>query len=338
MGNSNAIGDSKQKSLRKGILKKAAILATVAAVTGAAATAQQKAQKSEALVGLIFTVVSTVVGTVGSIAGGIAGNNAERRQAEEERRRQEEEERQARIREALESAEHNVRLQETEEDNVNDKKVDISVSDNSAIIEENSLSQYSSRTNLNRPKVVKGINTGGFGVTAEEETKTGISEIEEVDEILDEVIDDTVEEIETEDEEVDNKYGDLNAAQSTPSNIVRFTLDDLELEDDYSDSIDTIYEEVFAHGVGVIGNNENIGEDNYLEIDESLLMSEDEAKEHPLVQQGIIDYENLILLDFGMRNGTIDGEILSMMYESGEITEECHNALVEMMESINSEE
>ena len=58
MGNVN-VSTKADQSKRKGILKKAALLATVASITSAAAIGNQKPKESEALIGAIIGIVST---------------------------------------------------------------------------------------------------------------------------------------------------------------------------------------------------------------------------------------------------------------------------------------
>ena len=347
MGNSNV-----QNSSRKNILKKAAMLATVASITGAIGVGSQKPKESEALIGAIIGIISTVVSVGAGIGSSVAESNAQkeaRRQAEAEARRQAEEERRRAEQEAREkalaSAEHNIRVQQQEQASEEvGKEINISAADNSALSEQQQQSATSSfSSSINRPtSVPKDINVGGFGAPAEvtEQKVENIESVEnegnavqdETEAITQDVINESLDTVENNEYELS-----LNSMNEIESNIVRFSIDDLELEDTFSDvdSSSVVYEDVVAHGLGIVGGEDNNVE--YVEIDESNLMSDEEAEQHILVQEGIFTSEDVILLDFGIRSGAITQEVLNIMYENQEISDEYYEGAVILMAQIYDE-
>jgi len=198
MGTTN-INKNNEQSKRKGILKKAALLATVASITSAAAIGNQKPKESEALIGAIFGVISTVIGVATGIGQGVAETVAQRnarKQAEEEARRQAEEEKrraeEERMRQLLEtSSDHNVRLSAQEEEDES-KVINISVADNTSLQGAQSAQSMRSKGNLQKPSSPpKGIHVGGFGAVEEDDTQ--IENIVTENEVLDESVYDEME-------------------------------------------------------------------------------------------------------------------------------------------------
>ncbi|AID45291.1 Helicase related protein [Candidatus Arthromitus sp. SFB-mouse-SU] len=398
MGNVN-VSTKADQSKRKGILKKAALLATVASITSAAAIGNQKPKESEALIGAIIGIVSTVIGVatgIGQTAADIVSQQKaaeEARRAEEEARRQAEEQaRQERMREQLEtSAEHNVRLAEQE---VSDsKEINISIADNSSLQESQALGHaMRSKGGLQKPSSPpKGINVGGFGASDEVEENDEIQNIVEEDasdEYVEEIVDDFVEEIHDEvveeslqesfdvDNSVDESYesnegevvetkktetitkkinlnknsliqsnkksptkvetnvsnngisidigNSLDDEDDSPSNVIRFDIN--EKEDD--DGI--IYEEILINS----GTNKNKYDGVEVGVSDDMLMSTEDAENHHLVKDGYLSAEDLILLDFAIRSGAITGEILDIMYDNGDISDEYYGAGLSLIEEI----
>lgn len=369
MGNANVStnGNGKENGIRKKVLKKAAMLATVASITGACAVGGQKPKESEALIGCIIMAVVSAVGIASSVATSVyetesaknmqnqaiaeqkrqeeeARKQAEeeaRRQAEEEARRQAEEAERARVEAALQSGTHNVRLQEQDEEQ--GKTIDISSADNSAVLEQQqqeALARARKRNSIKRPVAPPtDVNVGGFGVDDEEEVQENISsdilENEIDEEIISEDISDIQEEVYEEQETQEyEEVTDEESGDSSGSNIVRFSLDDLSFENnDGEDGVTNVKEELIAHGFGMVNEDYN----DYVEIDENTLMSDEEAENHRLVKEGALTAEDIILLDFGIRNGTITEEVVNIMYESGEISDEYYEAAMELIFEIYEE-
>lgn len=307
MANTNA----ENLSMRKKIYKKAAVLAAVATITGVASTSTQKAEKSEAIFGLILGVVSTVMGVGTEIAGSVQASkqNAEQerlqREEEERIRKEEEAAREAeRVAAALKDAKNDVRLQQQQQEELDkqqqegtvNKVINMQIADNSNVANQaaqQSVSVFKTGS-LNRPaNPPKDVHIGGFGADIEEE--------------------DVV-------EENNNAVLQNNVEQPQESNIVRFSLNDLD-DDDLDELISqTNSEEFFA------------------ELDVSSIMSEKEAMNHELVQLGYLSAEELILLDFGIRNGTIDQNILDEMLEQGIVTDEYYEGACYLIAGISEED
>ena len=76
---------------------------------------------------------------------------------------------------------------------------------------------------------------------------------------------------------------------------------------------------------------------DYVEVDEDMLMSEKDAQNHRLVEEGFLSAEEIILLDFGIRNGTINEDVLNSMYESGEVSDEYYEGAMELLFEIYEE-
>ena len=382
----NVSGNGKENTLRKKVLKKAAMLATVASITGACAVGGQKPKESEALIGAIIMAIVAGITTAASIGQSVyetesaknmqneaikeqqrqerAAREAEERakkEAEEQARREAEE---ARIKAALEDPNYNVRLQEQDEEE--GKTIDMSSADNSAVLEQQqqeAMARARRRSNIKRPTVPpKDLNVGGFGVEEEvaEEVVTEdiVNNEEEVveevvtedivnneEEVVEEIVtedivnneEEIVEEIVTEDivnneEEVvedivdddviytDEGYGEFVESDSE-SNIVRLSLKDVDFD---SDEFNGVIEQITTGG-------------DYVEVDEDMLMSEKDAQNHRLVEEGFLSAEEIILLDFGIRNGTINEDVLNSMYESGEVSDEYYEGAMELLFEIYEE-
>ena len=382
----NVSGNGKENTLRKKVLKKAAMLATVASITGACAVGGQKPKESEALIGAIIMAIMMGVTAAASVGQSVyetesaknmqnqaikeqqrqerAAREAEERakkEAEEQARREAEE---ARIKAALEDPNYNVRLQEQDEEE--GKTIDMSSADNSAVLEQQQQEAMASarrRSNIKRPTVPpKDVNVGGFGVEEEvaEEVVTEdiVNNEEEVveevvtedivnneEEVVEEIVtedivnneEEIVEEVVTEDivnneEEVvedivdddviytDEGYGEFVESDSE-SNIVRLSLKDVDFD---SDEFNGVIEQITTGG-------------DYVEVDEDMLMSEKDAQNHRLVEEGFLSAEEIILLDFGIRNGTINEDVLNSMYESGEVSDEYYEGAMELLFEIYEE-
>ena len=366
MGNVNVSGNGKENALRKKVLKKAAMLATVASITGACAVGGQKPKESEALIGAIIMAIVAGVTTAASIGQSVyeteSAKNMQnqavkeqkrqeeeaRKQAEEARKQAEREAEEARIQAALEDPNYNVRLQEQDEEE--GKTIDMSSADNSAVLEQQqqeAMARARRRNSIKRPTAPpKDVNVGGFGVeeeVAEEVVTEDIvnNEEEVVEEIVTEDIvnneEEIVEEIVTEDivnneEEVvedivdddviytDEGYGEFVESDSE-SNIVRLSLKDVDFD---SDEFNGVIEQITTGG-------------DYVEVDEDMLMSEKDAQNHRLVEEGFLSAEEIILLDFGIRNGTINEDVLNSMYESGEVSDEYYEGAMELLFEIYEE-
>ena len=366
----NVSGNGKENTLRKKVLKKAAMLATVASITGACAVGGQKPKESEALIGAIIMAIVAGITTAASIGQSVyetesaknmqneaikeqqrqerAAREAEERakkEAEEQARREAEE---ARIKAALEDPNYNVRLQEQDEEE--GKTIDMSSADNSAVLEQQqqeAMARARRRNSIKRPTAPpKDVNVGGFGVeeeVAEEVVTEDIvnNEEEVVEEIVTEDIvnneEEIVEEVVTEDivnneEEVvedivdddvsytDESYEEFVESDSE-SNIVRLSLKDVDFG---SDEFNGVIEQITTGG-------------DYVEVDEDMLMSEKDAQNHRLVEEGFLSAEEIILLDFGIRNGTINEDVLNSMYESGEVSDEYYEGAMELLFEIYEE-
>ena len=393
----NVSGNGKENTLRKKVLKKAAMLATVASITGACAVGGQKPKESEALIGAIIMAIVAGVTTAASIGQSVyeteSAKNMQnqavkeqkrqeeeaRKQAEEARKQAEREAEEARIQAALEDPNYNVRLQEQDEEE--GKTIDMSSADNSAVLEQQqqeAMARARRRNSIKRPTAPpKDVNVGGFGV--EEEVEEVVTEdivnneeevVEEVvtedivnneEEVVEEIVtedivnneEEVVEEIVTEDivnneeeiveevvtedivnneEEVvedivdddvsytDESYEEFVESDSE-SNIVRLSLKDVDFG---SDEFNGVIEQITTGG-------------DYVEVDEDMLMSEKDAQNHRLVEEGFLSAEEIILLDFGIRNGTINEDVLNSMYESGEVSDEYYEGAMELLFEIYEE-
>ena len=377
----NVSGNGKENTLRKKVLKKAAMLATVASITGACAVGGQKPKESEALIGAIIMAIVAGITTAASIGQSVyeteSAKNMQnqavkeqkrqeeeaRKQAEEARKQAEREAEEARIQAALEDPNYNVRLQEQDEEE--GKTIDMSSADNSAVLEQQqqeAMARARRRNSIKRPTAPpKDVNVGGFGV--EEEVEEVVTEdivnneeevVEEVvtedivnneEEVVEEIVtedivnneEEIVEEIVTEDivnneEEVvedivdddvsytDESYEEFVESDSE-SNIVRLSLKDVDFG---SDEFNGVIEQITTGG-------------DYVEVDEDMLMSEKDAQNHRLVEEGFLSAEEIILLDFGIRNGTINEDVLNSMYESGEVSDEYYEGAMELLFEIYEE-
>ena len=350
----NVSGNGKENTLRKKVLKKAAMLATVASITGACAVGGQKPKESEALIGAIITAIIMGITTAASVGQSVyetetaknmqnkaikeqqrqerAAREAEERakkEAEEQARREAEE---ARIKAALEDPNYNVRLQEKEEEE--GKTIDMSSADNSAVLEQQqqeAMARARRRSNIKRPTVPpKDVNVGGFGVE-EEVVEEVVTEdiVNNEEEIVEEIV---TEDIVNNEEEVvedivdddviytDEGYGEFVESDSE-SNIVRLSLKDVDFD---SHEFNGVIEQITTGG-------------DYVEVDEDMLMSEKDAQNHRLVEEGFLSAEEIILLDFGIRNGTINEDVLNSMYESGEVSDEYYEGAMELLFEIYEE-
>lgn len=350
----NSKGIEKENSARKKILKKAAMLATVASITGACAVGGQKPKESEALIGAIIAAITTVISigaSVGqSVADGVQASNERaaaeqeaRRQAEEARRQAEEE----RIRAALESSDHNVRLNKTE--GSSNKTIDMSSADNSAVLEQQqqeAMARARRRSNIKRPTAPpKDVNIGGFGVEDEEEIAN--DNLLEKTEVSDEVLEDnfnnseendeeTFVEEEADEEDIVNEEENVDFESESyqeeghinNSNIVKFNLNELGFESNLSNKLNYDNQSNSVEGIYT-------DEEGYVEFDESMLMAESDAEKHPLVREGMLTAEELILLDFGVRSGAITIDILDTMYENGDVSDEYYQGAIRFIESMN---
>ena len=361
----NVSGNGKENTLRKKVLKKAAMLATVASITGACAVGGQKPKESEALIGAIIMAIVAGVTTAASIGQSVyeteSAKNMQnqavkeqkrqeeeaRKQAEEARKQAEREAEEARIQAALEDPNYNVRLQEQDEEE--GKTIDMSSADNSAVLEQQqqeAMARARRRNSIKRPTAPpKDVNVGGFGV--EEEVEEVVTEdiVNNEEEVVEEIVtedivnneEEIVEEIVTEDivnneEEVvedivdddvsytDESYEEFVESDSE-SNIVRLSLKDVDFG---SDEFNGVIEQITTGG-------------DYVEVDEDMLMSEKDAQNHRLVEEGFLSAEEIILLDFGIRNGTINEDVLNSMYESGEVSDEYYEGAMELLFEIYEE-
>ena len=370
----NVSGNGKENTLRKKVLKKAAMLATVASITGACAVGGQKPKESEALIGAIIMAIVAGITTAASIGQSVYETESaknmqnqavkeQKRQEEEARKQAEREAEEARIQAALEDPNYNVRLQEQDEEE--GKTIDMSSADNSAVLEQQqqeAMARARRRNSIKRPTAPpKDVNVGGFGV--EEEVEEVVTEdivnneeevVEEVvtedivnneEEVVEEIVtedivnneEEIVEEVVTEDivnneEEVvedivdddvsytDESYEEFVESDSE-SNIVRLSLKDVDFG---SDEFNGVIEQITTGG-------------DYVEVDEDMLMSEKDAQNHRLVEEGFLSAEEIILLDFGIRNGTINEDVLNSMYESGEVSDEYYEGAMELLFEIYEE-
>ena len=354
----NVSGNGKENTLRKKVLKKAAMLATVASITGACAVGGQKPKESEALIGAIIMAIVAGITTAASIGQSVYENESaknmqnqavkeQKRQEEEARKQAEREAEEARIQAALEDPNYNVRLQEQDEEE--GKTIDMSSADNSAVLEQQqqeAMARARRRNSIKRPTAPpKDVNVGGFGV--EEEVEEVVTEdiVNNEEEVVEEVVtedivnneEEIVEEVVTEDivnneEEVvedivddDVSYTDESDEEfvesDSESNIVRLSLKDVDFG---SDEFNGVIEQITTGG-------------DYVEVDEDMLMSEKDAQNHRLVEEGFLSAEEIILLDFGIRNGTINEDVLNSMYESGEVSDEYYEGAMELLFEIYEE-
>ena len=373
MGNVNVSGNGKGKenSLRKKVLKKAAMLATVASITGACAVGGQKPKESDALIGAIIMAIAMGVSAAASVGQSVYETESaknmqnqaikeQQRQEEEARKRAEREAEQARIQAALEDPEYNVRLQQQEKEE--GKTIDMSSANNADVLEQQqqeAMARARRRNGIKRPTAPpKDVNVGGFGVEEEvvEEVVTENivnNEEEVVEDIVTEDIVNNEEEVITEDivnneegvvEEVVNEDivnneegvvedivddGVIYTEESyeevvendSGSNIVRLSLKDFDFG---SEEFNGVIEQITAGG-------------DYVEVDEDMLMSDEDAQNHRLVEEGFLSAEEIILLDFGIRNGTINENVLNSMYESGEVSDEYYEGAMELLFEIYEE-
>ena len=338
----NVSGNGKENTLRKKVLKKAAMLATVASITGACAVGGQKPKESEALIGAIIMAIVAGVTTAASIGQSVYETESaknmqnqavkeQKRQEEEARKQAEREAEEARIQAALEDPNYNVRLQEQDEEE--GKTIDMSSADNSAVLEQQqqeAMARARRRNSIKRPTAPpKDVNVGGFGV--EEEVEEVVTEdiVNNEEEVVEEVV---TEDIVNNEEEVvedivdddvsytDESYEEFVESDSE-SNIVRLSLKDVDFG---SDEFNGVIEQITTGG-------------DYVEVDEDMLMSEKDAQNHRLVEEGFLSAEEIILLDFGIRNGTINEDVLNSMYESGEVSDEYYEGAMELLFEIYEE-
>ena len=329
----NVSGNGKENTLRKKVLKKAAMLATVASITGACAVGGQKPKESEALIGAIIMAIVAGITTAASIGQSVyeteSAKNMQnqavkeqkrqeeeaRKQAEEARKQAEREAEEARIQAALEDPNYNVRLQEQDEEE--GKTIDMSSADNSAVLEQQqqeAMARARRRNSIKRPTAPpKDVNVGGFGV--EEEVEEVVTEdiVNNEEEVVEDIVDDDV-------SYTDESYEEFVESDSE-SNIVRLSLKDVDFG---SDEFNGVIEQITTGG-------------DYVEVDEDMLMSEKDAQNHRLVEEGFLSAEEIILLDFGIRNGTINEDVLNSMYESGEVSDEYYEGAMELLFEIYEE-
>ena len=329
----NVSGNGKENTLRKKVLKKAAMLATVASITGACAVGGQKPKESEALIGAIIMAIVAGITTAASIGQSVyeteSAKNMQnqavkeqkrqeeeaRKQAEEARKQAEREAEEARIQAALEDPNYNVRLQEQDEEE--GKTIDMSSADNSAVLEQQqqeAMARARRRNSIKRPTAPpKDVNVGGFGV--EEEVEEVVTEdiVNNEEEVVEDIVDDDV-------SYTDESYEEFVESDSE-SNIVRLSLKDVDFD---SHEFNGVIEQITTGG-------------DYVEVDEDMLMSEKDAQNHRLVEEGFLSAEEIILLDFGIRNGTINEDVLNSMYESGEVSDEYYEGAMELLFEIYEE-
>ena len=225
----------------------------------------------------------------------------------------------------------------------------MSSANNAGILEQQqqeAMARARRRNSIKRPTAPpKDVNVGGFGV--EEEVEEVVTEdiVNNEEEVVEEIVtedivnneEEIVEEIVTEDivnneEEVvedivdddviytDEGYGEFVESDSE-SNIVRLSLKDVDFD---SDEFNGVIEQITTGG-------------DYVEVDEDMLMSEKDAQNHRLVEEGFLSAEEIILLDFGIRNGTINEDVLNSMYESGEVSDEYYEGAMELLFEIYEE-
>lgn len=322
----NVSGNGKENTLRKKVLKKAAMLATVASITGACAVGGQKPKESEALIGAIIMAIVAGITTAASIGQSVYETESaknmqnqavkeQKRQEEEARKQAEREAEEARIQAALEDPNYNVRLQEQDEEE--GKTIDMSSADNSAVLEQQqqeAMARARRRNSIKRPTAPpKDVNVGGFGV--EEEVEEVVTEdiVNNEEEVVEDIVDDDV-------SYTDESYEEFVESDSE-SNIVRLSLKDVDFG---SDEFNGVIEQITTGG-------------DYVEVDEDMLMSEKDAQNHRLVEEGFLSAEEIILLDFGIRNGTINEDVLNSMYESGEVSDEYYEGAMELLFEIYEE-
>ncbi len=376
MGNEIANSNNKtvrEKVLKKAAVLATVASITGACAIGGQQPKESKALIG-AIIGIITGIVSVTTGVATAVQDGVSQAEQARQaklQAEEEARLRREAEEQERIRVALESSGNNVRidqqLQQDTETSSTVKEIDISIANNDELMSNNSSRVSMYTTGINRVSIPKGISVGGFGassssekntsdkdnVNSAENNQTTIEDGQNVDSadkndnsIVDDVVNDNIQEDVSEISDSDvNDMGTISGgvtsgSNTIGSNIVRFNIKDLDIDDGFSgNSIsDIVKEEVFAGGLGLIdGYDSSSEEEEYVEIDESMLMSEEDAQEHMLVKEGLLSVEDLIILDFGIRSGAINEEILSAMYENGDINDEYYKGAISLMNQIYDE-
>ncbi len=91
-----------------------------------------------------------------------------------------------------------------------------------------------------------------------------------------------------------------------------------------------IYEEILINS----GTNKNKYDGVEVGVSDDMLMSTEDAENHHLVKDGYLSAEDLILLDFAIRSGAITGEILDIMYDNGDISDEYYGAGLSLIEEI----
>ncbi len=104
-----------------------------------------------------------------------------------------------------------------------------------------------------------------------------------------------------------------NNGNKIPSNMIKFEID--EGEDD-----GVVFEEI------IINTGKKSNEKLKVEVSEDMLMDLNDASNHDLVKQGLLDAEDLVLLDFGIRSGSITSEIIEIMHNNGDITDSYYEA------------
>lgn len=350
MGNQKSIENNNG---RKKVLKKAAMLATIASITGACAVGGQKPKESEAFIGAIIAAITTVVSIGASIgqtvSDGVQASNQKKLAEEEARRQQEELRRQAeqeRIRAALESGDHNTRANKFEEDSSKGKVVDMSSADNTSILEQQQqeeMARARKRSNIKRPVAPpKGVNVGGFGAADEElseesedTNKNSIKDTTEdkVESNSESVANDTENFQSSYEEKQDVKEQETSDSETSKidSNIVRLSLKDLVNNDeDLNEKLNEM------SGEEIVESLEKSEDDaEYVNFDDSELMSEKDAENHRLVKEGFLTAEELTLLDFGIRSGAITQSVLQVMYENGDVSQEYYYGAMELLNEIN---
>ena len=147
----------------------------------------------------------------------------------------------------------------------------------------------------NEEEVVEEIVTEDIVNNEEEIVEEVVTEdiVNNEEEVVEDIVDDDV-------SYTDESYEEFVESDSE-SNIVRLSLKDVDFG---SDEFNGVIEQITTGG-------------DYVEVDEDMLMSEKDAQNHRLVEEGFLSAEEIILLDFGIRNGTINEDVLNSMYESG---------------------
>ena len=167
----------------------------------------------------------------------------------------------------------------------------------------------------NEEEVVEEIVTEDIVNNEEEIVEEVVTEdiVNNEEEVVEDIVDDDV-------SYTDESYEEFVESDSE-SNIVRLSLKDVDFG---SDEFNGVIEQITTGG-------------DYVEVDEDMLMSEKDAQNHRLVEEGFLSAEEIILLDFGIRNGTINEDVLNSMYESGEVSDEYYEGAMELLFEIYEE-